>query len=59
MRKATFIMSALSFVASIATLGVVLVGAKKIDEEVQDIRVKTNRAILKLKTAIVAVDFNV
>lgn len=57
MRKATFLMSALSVVASISTLAVVLVGAKKVEAEVQDIRVKTNAALSKLKIALV--DFTV
>lgn len=57
MRKATFIMSALSFVASVATLGVVAFGVKKVHGDVEDIRKKSNEAIKKLKVAIV--DFQI
>lgn len=59
MRKATFIMSALSFVASVLTLGVVLGGAKKLHDDIQDVRSKTNQALGKVKQTLSDIDFSV
>lgn len=57
MRKATFIMSALSFVASALTLAVVFKGVKDVHNEVEDLRAKTNKALNKVKSSLV--DFSV
>lgn len=57
MRKATFIMSTLSFVASVTTLAVVFKGVKKVHDEVEELRSKTNETLGKLKRALI--DFSV
>ena len=53
MRKATLIFSALSFATSVATLGVIVYGSKRIHNDIQDVRTKSNDALRKMKTAIV------
>ena len=57
MRKATFIMSALSFVASALTLAVVYKGVKDVHNEVEELRAKTNKALNNVKRSLV--DFSV
>lgn len=57
MRKATFFMSAMSFVASALTLAVVYKGVKDVHNEVEDLRAKTNKALNKVKSSLV--DFSV
>ena len=57
MRKATFIMSALSFVASALTLAVVFKGVRDVQNEVEDLRAKTNKALTKIKVSLT--DFSV
>lgn len=57
MFKATFAFSVLSCVSSVATLAVVLIGAKKVHDEIQDIRDKSNEQINKFKQAVV--NFNI
>lgn len=57
MRKATFVMATLSFVTSATTLGVVLHGAKKVHDDIQEVREKSNQAISKLQAALI--DFSV
>lgn len=49
---ALFAISSLSLVASGATLVVVLVGAKKIETQVEETKVKTNEKLKKFKDAI-------
>lgn len=55
MRKATFIFSALSFVTSAATLGVLVYGSKRVHNDIQDVRSKSNDALRKIKTALIDV----
>lgn len=57
MRKATFIMSTLSFAASATTLYVAFKGVKKLHDDVEELRAKTNDTLGKLKRALV--DFSV
>lgn len=57
MLKATFVMSTLSFVASSVTLVVAYKSAKKAQQEVEELRTKTNDALNKMKRALV--DFSV
>lgn len=52
MRVATLVLSALSFTTSAITLGIVLGGAKKVHDDVQEVRVKTNDTLNKFKTAL-------
>lgn len=52
MRKATLLFSALSFVTSVATLGVIAYGAKRVHEDIQEVRAKTNESIHKMKLAM-------
>lgn len=52
MRKATLLFSALSFVTSVATLGVIAYGAKKVREDIEDVRKKSNESIHKMKLAM-------
>ncbi|QPL14691.1 membrane protein [Gordonia phage Schwartz33] len=52
MRKATFVMSFLSLVTSVATLGVIAFGAKKVHDDIQDMRANTNKALQKMKVAM-------
>lgn len=52
MRTATLILSAISCIASVTTLAVVLGGAKKVQAEVDDVKNKTNATVKKLKDAI-------
>lgn len=57
MRKATFLMSALSFATSLLTLGVVYKGVKQMETEVEDLRTKTNKVLGNLKRSLT--DFTV
>ena len=57
MRKATFVMSTLTFVASALTLAVVFKSVKKMHDDVEELRAKTNETVGKLKRALV--DFSV
>lgn len=57
MRKATFFMSAMSFVASALTLAVVYKGVKDVHNEVEELRAKTNKALNNVKRSLV--DFSV
>ena len=57
MRKATFFMSAMSFVASALTLAVVYKGVRDVQNEVEDLRAKTNKALTKIKVSLT--DFSV
>ena len=57
MRKATFVMSTLTFVASALTLAVVFKSVKKMHDDVEELRAKTNETLGKLKRALV--DFSV
>ncbi|ADD80943.1 gp052 [Rhodococcus phage ReqiPepy6] len=59
MRKATFVLSALSFVTSVATLGVLAYGAKKVHNDIQGIREKVNTSIGQFKKTLVNFDFSV
>lgn len=52
MRKATFIMSALSCIASIVTLAVIAKGVKKLNDDIQDVRQKTNDKLAQVKGAL-------
>ncbi|AVO25282.1 hypothetical protein PBI_GRAVY_43 [Gordonia phage Gravy] len=52
MRKATLIFSALSFVTSVATLGVLAFGAKRVHNDIQEVRAKTNDSLQKMKVAM-------
>ncbi|QAU06276.1 hypothetical protein SEA_RICKMORE_42 [Gordonia phage Rickmore] len=52
MRKATFAFSVLSFVTSVATLGVISYGVKKLNNDIQDVRAKTNDSLQKMKVAM-------
>lgn len=45
-------LSSLSFITSAATLTVVLVGGKKMQSEVEEVRTKANGAVGKLKAAL-------
>jgi hypothetical protein len=57
MRKATFIMSTLSFVTSVITLAIIAKGVKKLNDDIQDVRSKTNEKLGQLKSALV--NFNI
>lgn len=52
MKFATMAFSFVACVASVATLGVVLVGAKQVRQEMDDVKTKTNSTVSKLKDAI-------
>lgn len=54
---AIFTMSTLSFVASVTTLGIVAFGAKKMQEELDEVKDKTNGTVRKLKQALNNLDF--
>lgn len=47
------LMSTLSFLSSVTTLGVVYVGAKKAEEEIEELKAKSAKTINKLKQAII------
>ncbi|QJD49621.1 membrane protein [Gordonia phage Secretariat] len=55
MRKATFALSFLSLVTSVVTLGVIAIGAKKVHQDIQDMRANTNKALQKMKVALLDV----
>lgn len=57
LRKATFFMSAMSFATSVLTLAVVFKGVKKMNEDVEELRSKTNQQLGKFKA--VFADFSV
>lgn len=57
MHKATFIMSALSFATSLVTLGVVYKGVTQMQNEVEELRSKTNAVLGNLKRSLL--DFTV
>lgn len=52
MRLATLILSALSFTTSTLTLGLVLGGAKKVNDDVQEVRKKANESLTTIKSAL-------
>lgn len=52
MRLATLILSGLSFTTSALTLGLMLGGAKKVNDDVQEVRKKTNESLNKIKAAL-------
>lgn len=52
MRLATLILSGLSFATSAVTLGLVLGGAKKVHDDVEDVRKKANDTLKKMKAAL-------
>lgn len=52
MRLATLVLSALSFATSALTLGLVLGGAKRVNDDVQEVRKKANDSLTKIKTAL-------
>lgn len=52
MRLATLILSGLSFATSAVTLGLVLGGAKKVHNDVEEVRQKANDTLKKMKSAI-------
>lgn len=52
MRLATLVLSALSFTTSALTLGLVLGGARKVHNDVQDVRAKANESLTKVKEAL-------
>lgn len=56
MRVATLVLSALSFATSALTLGLVLGGAKKVHDDVQEVRTKTNDTLSKFKAALADVE---
>lgn len=45
-------LSSLSLIASSATLVTMLVGAKKMQEEIDELKTKTNKTVRNLKTAL-------
>lgn len=51
--KLTFAFSALSFLTSVSTLAVLAYGSKRVHEDIQDVRTKSNEAIRKMKAAII------
>ena len=51
MNIAILVISTASLVVSVATLTVVLVGAKKANEEISGIRTRTSRAMAKIQEA--------
>lgn len=57
MRKATFVFSALGFATSLVTLGVVLVGAKKMHDDVEGVKKKANEQISHIRHALL--DFEI
>lgn len=56
MRLATLVLSALSFTTSAITLGIVLGGAKKVNDDVQEVRRKTNESLTKMKAALADIE---
>jgi hypothetical protein len=52
MRIATFIFSGVAAAASVATLGVVLFGAKKVEQQVEDVKQKTTKSLTTFKNAL-------
>lgn len=44
--------SSLSLIASTATLAVVLIGAKQVHIEIEDVKMRTNISIRKIKSAL-------
>lgn len=53
MKFATFAFSAVAAVASVSTFAVVCVGAKKMQQEIDELRSKTNKTLNKMKSALV------
>lgn len=56
MRVATLVFSIVGCATSIATLAVVLVGAKRVDAEMTEMKTKSNQAFSKLKQTINNID---
>ena len=52
MQKATLIFSVLGFATSVATLGIMAYGSKRVHQDIQDVRTKSNEAIRKMKVAM-------
>jgi hypothetical protein len=49
--------SSLSFIASATTLTVVLVGAKKMQTQLDEVKTKTNKTVSNLKSALATLEF--
>lgn len=56
MRLATLILSGLSFATSAVTLGLVLGGAKKVNDDLQEGRKKANETLNKMKAALAEIE---
>lgn len=56
MRLATLILSGLSFATSAVTLGLVLGGAKKVNDDIQEVRKKSNETLNKMKAALADIE---
>lgn len=56
MRLATLVLSALSFTTSALTLGLVLGGAKKVNDDVQEARKKANESLSSIKAALANIE---
>lgn len=52
MKFATFIFSGIAAACSVATLGVVLFGAKKVEAQVEDVKAKTAKSLTTFKNAL-------
>lgn len=52
MKIATLVFAAVAAVCSAATLGVVVLGAKRMDDEMMKIKLKTNDSLDKFKSAV-------
>ena len=52
MKWASLVISSLSLVVSSATLAVVLIGVKRANAEIEDVRNKTRDGLRALKTAV-------
>lgn len=56
MQLATLILSGLSFATSAVTLGLVLGGAKKVNDDLQEGRKKANETLNKMKAALAEIE---
>lgn len=52
MKLATLIFAGIAAVCSAATLGVVVLGAKHVDDEIMKLKVKTGDTLTKFKNAL-------
>lgn len=56
MQLATLVIASLSLATSLATLGLMVAGAKRVEAKVEEARTKSNEGLNRLRTALAEVE---